>query len=174
MYNKKYWIGGGIIVAILLIIVFVVLSSNSMAHVDDINGDEITLNTLRVNEVLGTGYVSNGVTEYTSGGITGVSMMYEDYDYDSVTYSTTKLSGAKVLSSSLLSARDVLSLSIELYLYSGNMELMITDEDFDVVYTFDLQTNMAYSFTALDAGEYYLVVVGESANFDMDITREVE
>ena len=84
-----------------------------------------------------------------------------------------KFSGTMKFHCSDLDEGDTLVLTITSNLTSGNLEIIIIDADYNIIETVAVNTTETVTINAENT-EYFVVAGGESAEFEMTITREIK
>lgn len=167
---------------VFIIITFIIVGgftywiiSSIGEHIEDQNGIEDTsLYIIDIDERisnLSNSYLANKTYNLYSGGITQVSGLYYDEDYDHIIFSTSKFSGTKVVQATDVGANHSITFDITLDFNEGNLEIYILDPEFNILKKIDLTETSTFTITNTVDGIYYVYIGGESANFSLEINR---
>lgn len=160
---------------ILFLITTILLFSLTacMDHITDDNGSDTSLSTFTIQDKLDEGSFSSrgGSSMTTCSGGTTHSMMYEEIDCGSMTMSYSIFSGISKIHVSDMSEGDTLSLTITSTLTSGNLEIVIIDPSDTILTTINVGETVTYTIETTISGEYFVLIGGESAEFDIEIDR---
>jgi hypothetical protein len=66
-----------------------------------------------------------------------------------------------------------LVLTITSTLTSGNLEIAVVDPDDNVVQFVEVNSTVTVTISSTIAGEYFVIIGGESAEVEIDITRDI-
>lgn len=101
----------------------------------------------------------------------GVTGHFSDCDYDHIETKIGKLSGIYVCNAYLGKGREV-TYNIDSTVHSGNLKIVITNENDDIIYDVPIDSKETVSFFAEESKLYYVKFVGESAELEIDVFRE--
>ncbi len=183
-YSKGFKVGKkGILLFFGLMVAIVVIAflSFDKSHIEDTNGDLTTLETMTTNDIAKNWYdynaknlcirtTSSSECSYISG--SSGSGPHEDTKYDAK-YSATLLSGTIFIRAIRINSGEQLIISLTTELTSGNMEVILMDPDGNIEHEFLLNTTDSISLSNTTIGYYYVIMGGESAEFELDIDTEV-
>lgn len=101
----------------------------------------------------------------------GIEGPFEDCDSSYVKTNIRMLTGVYVANAYLGEGKEV-SYNINSTVKSGNLKIVITDEDNQILYNIPIDSNENVKFIANKDEIYYVKFVGERAQIEVEITRE--
>ncbi len=159
----------------ILIFFLVFALTGCMEHIEDINGDDTSLDSFTIQEKLDSGTISSrgSYSSASYSGGTTFATMYEDIDYDNISMSYDLFSGVSKIHATEVDDDDIFTISVIYEIISGNFEVALVNPNGLVIFQFTEENN---SFTVNNAieGIYFVIIGGESAEFDIDISRNID
>ncbi len=148
------------LVALLLIaILSLTLSSCSLGHIDDTNGDDTSLCSLTEENILGNNSYTQMVSSISTRGNT-------------LTYKANKMSGVNTIKKSLQAQGEALVINSSIILNQGNLRVVVICND-EIVCDIPLGENQTTTIKNPD-GKYDIKVAGESAGFEISLEYNIE
>ncbi|XFA99793.1 hypothetical protein ACAG96_04190 [Candidatus Izemoplasma sp. B36] len=162
--------------ALFILLFFLAFAlTGCMEHIEDTNGDDTSLSSFTIQEKLDSGTISSrgSYSSASYSGSTTFATMYEDIDYDNITMSYDIFSGVSKIHATEVDDDDIFTISVIYEIISGNFEVALVNPNGLVIFQFTEENN---SFTVNNAieGIYFVIIGGESAEFDIDISRNIE
>ena len=99
-----------------------------------------------------------------------ISGQYEECDRSYIKTKIGCLSGIYVCNAYMGIGKDV-TYSFDSHVEKGNMRIIITDKDSNILYEVPIDQQYEISFMAEDAQEYYVKFIAESAKFEVVVER---
>ena len=102
----------------------------------------------------------------------GVKGVFEECDCEYIKTKTGMLSGVYICNAYLGDGNE-LEYTIDSKVLSGNLKIVITDEDNKILYEVPIDSKETVSFVTEKSKIYYVKFVGESAELDITLLRNV-
>ena len=158
---------------LILVFVMVLFLTGCMNHIEDTNGEDTSLETFTIQEKLDSGsFSSRSSTSFTScSGGTTYATMYEEIDCGNLSIRYNLFSGVDKVHATEANDGDSFTITIDITHQSGNLEVVLVNPNDEILGVYSLTTTT--SFTVQDAidGIYFVIIGGESAEFEIDINR---
>lgn len=175
---RKSIIIGSVVLGILIVLGFAltIYFSRFIKHIEDTNGDQTELVTINLSDEIQKKreiYVSTVASRRYSGGSSQVIGRLKDKDFDTLNYTVKKFSGVQTLLATQLNENETLQLTIDNKLKGGNLEIVIVDPNNQIIQEVPVNTIETIQIDATRKGTYRVVIGGESANFTIEINRQI-
>ena len=173
---RKSIIIGSVVLGILIVLGFAltIYFSRFIKHIEDTNGDQTELVTINLSdEIQKTRNLSTVASRRYSGGSSQVIGRLKDKDFDTLNYTVKKFSGVQTLLATQLNENETLQLTIDNKLKGGNLEIVIVDPNNQIIQEVPVNTIETIQIDATRKGTYRVVIGGESANFTIEINRQI-
>lgn len=165
----------GVSVVFLLVSFLLVYHFGSLKHIEDTNGDQTKLTSIKLADKVTMR--DRGVEVLSSlkqsGAKSGVTNWYANVDYDTTKISTRKFSGIKTVQATYVKEDDTLQIVIDNKLKSGNLEIVIVDPNNQIIKEIPVNTIEVVEIDETVEGVYRVLIGGESANFIITCERMI-
>lgn len=172
-----FLIGLFVLLMIGFIILFYIFIGTSQ-HIEDTNGDLNELVEIQIDDTITSDMVkyTSYMSSYSYTGLqSGAASRYSDVDYNSIKISAEKISGIKVVNTTSLVANEKVRLEISVVHTEGNFKMYMVDDEGTILTELVVGSGISvYEYVATTDIEIRIIIVGESANISLEISREVE
>ena len=164
-----------LIVAVLLAIPFLNdFSDENFDKYEDTNGDSnYSLQSINDDMIVSLQNKSIAIqaSESTKGNNSGMTS-HERYDYDKVDYSCSEFHGVKIVQATKVSSDDI-EFRVDNVVNKGNFQISLV-VDGAIIHNFDLNKNSTYHLKSANGKEIFIVLAGECADINLEITRAMQ